>query len=98
MLRVLLPHFRRVIATEFQENPRAVPVEQIAQWCREEFVRVGRPDGDDSLQSYKLPTDAWAAARKFAAPDELICIAGSFFIAAELRSLAAAGAAHGVPA
>ena len=28
MLRALLPHFDRVVMTEFQENPRAVPAEQ----------------------------------------------------------------------
>jgi dihydrofolate synthase/folylpolyglutamate synthase len=98
MLRVLLPHFDRVFATEFQENPRAVPVDQITSWCRDEFARVGRRIGSDGLKCYKIPAHAWAEARKSAAADELICITGSFFIAAELRSLVAAEAAHGVPA
>jgi dihydrofolate synthase / folylpolyglutamate synthase len=98
MLRVLLPHFRRVIATEFQENPRAVPVEQITEWCREELGRIGHPSDESRLQAHKFAVDAWAVARKAAAPDELICITGSFFIAAELRGLAAAAAAQGVPA
>ncbi len=97
MLRVLLPHFRRIIATEFQENPRAVPVEQITQWCREELNRIGRPANGDHLQSHPLARDAWTAARKSVAADDLICITGSFFIAAELRGVAA-GAAQGVPA
>jgi dihydrofolate synthase / folylpolyglutamate synthase len=93
MLRVLLPHFQRVIATEFQENPRAVPVEQITAWCQEELARLGRPLDAASLQACKLPADAWALAlRAAAAADELICITGSFFIAAELRALAAVAA------
>jgi dihydrofolate synthase/folylpolyglutamate synthase len=93
MLRVLLPHFQRIIATEFQENPRAVPVEQITAWCREQLTRLGRPAGDEHLQSRKLASDAWAFARQNAAPDQLICITGSFFIAAELRALVAAAVA-----
>jgi dihydrofolate synthase/folylpolyglutamate synthase len=97
MLRVLLPHFERVIATEFQENPRAVPVEQITAWCREEFIRLGRPVSADNLQSRKLAVDAWSLARHAARPHQLVCITGSFFIAAELRALAAA-AAPSVPA
>ena len=97
MLCVLLPHFQRVIVTEFQENPRAVPVEQIMTWCREELNRVGRPADAASLQACRLPAEAWALARRAAAADELICITGSFFIAAELRALATADAPH-VPA
>jgi dihydrofolate synthase / folylpolyglutamate synthase len=93
MLRVLLPHFQRVIATEFQENPRAVPVEQITAWCREELSRLGRPADGAHLQSRQLATDAWSLARQGATPDKLICITGSFFIAAELRALAVASAA-----
>jgi dihydrofolate synthase / folylpolyglutamate synthase len=98
MLRVLLPHFQRVIATEFQENPRAVPVEQIADFCQEELTRLGRPPDDERLQARKLATEAWSLARRWAGADHLICITGSFFIAAELRALAAATAAGGVPA
>jgi dihydrofolate synthase/folylpolyglutamate synthase len=89
MLRVLLPHFQQVIATEFQENPRAVPVEQITAWRREELDRLGRPADAAQLQACKLPAEAWALARRGAAANELICITGSFFIAAELRAIAA---------
>jgi dihydrofolate synthase/folylpolyglutamate synthase len=98
MLRVLLPHFNRVIATEFQENPRAIPVEQINDWCRDELSRLGRPANERSLQSRKHPAEAWTLAHQDAAADHLICITGSFFIAAELRALAAAHAAPRVPA
>jgi dihydrofolate synthase/folylpolyglutamate synthase len=103
MLSVLLPHFQQVIVTEFQENPRAIPVEQLAQWCREELARLGRPATQDDLPSNplharKLPAEAWSLARELARPDQLVCITGSFFIAAELRGLVAATAAPSVPA
>jgi dihydrofolate synthase / folylpolyglutamate synthase len=108
MLALLLPHFQRVIVTEFQENPRAIPVEQLATWC-EELVPLSRREGlgeglptpleaaiGDQLHIRKLPVEAWSLAQQLATPDELICITGSFFIAAELRGLVAATTAPSV--
>jgi dihydrofolate synthase/folylpolyglutamate synthase len=85
MLHVLVPHFERIVLTKFQENPRAVPVEQLAQWTREELTRLGREGGPDCLALTELPGEAWDVARGWAGGDDLICVAGSVFIAAELR-------------
>jgi dihydrofolate synthase/folylpolyglutamate synthase len=93
MLSVLLPYFGRVVVTQYQENPRAVPVEALAATCREELVRLGRAVDDQVLRAEPLPADAWRLARQWAEDDELICITGSFFIAAELRPIATAAAA-----
>jgi dihydrofolate synthase/folylpolyglutamate synthase len=92
MLRVLVPHFERIVLTQFQENPRAVPPAQLVAWCGEELVRLGRPAMGDHVQMCDKPAEAWAAARAWAADNELICIAGSVFIAAELRGVATADA------
>lgn len=92
MLRVLLPYFQRVIATEFQENPRAIPVSQIAEWCREEKLRLSQSADAAHVQMCPLPADAWRLALEWSKPDQLLCITGSFFIAAELRGLATAAA------
>jgi dihydrofolate synthase / folylpolyglutamate synthase len=35
------------------------------------------------------PAEAWAAARHWAGPDDLVCITGSFFLAAEMRHVMA---------
>jgi len=76
---VLLPHFEHVIATEYQESPRAMPLEKLAALMRPSC---------DVLQC-ATPTEAWKAARQLAenhqADEPMICITGSFFIAAELR-------------
>jgi dihydrofolate synthase / folylpolyglutamate synthase len=85
MLHVLVPHFQRIVLTKFQENPRAVPVDQLAAWTREELARVGRTDEADYLALTELPAEAWDVARGWAGGDDLICVAGSVFIAAELR-------------
>lgn len=93
MLRVLAPYFQRIIATEYRENPRAIPVDQIAQWCREEKQRLGQSADASQVASCSLPSDALRLAREWTKPNQLLCITGSFFIAAELRGLATSAAA-----
>jgi dihydrofolate synthase / folylpolyglutamate synthase len=92
MLRVLAPHFERVVLTRFQDNPRAVPTSQLLGWLREEYGRLGLPFDEHRVQTREKPAEAWRLARSWAADDELVCIAGSVFIVAELRGLAAADA------
>jgi dihydrofolate synthase / folylpolyglutamate synthase len=92
MLRVLLPYFDRVVATEFQENPRAVPARQLAGWCREELLKLDRVADEECVAERPAPEDAWRLARQWAQPGDLLCITGSFFIAAEMLPLVAAAA------
>jgi dihydrofolate synthase/folylpolyglutamate synthase len=93
MLRALVPHFSRIVVTQFQENPRAVPVGQLLKLCGAELARLGRLEDAEHLAQRVVPEEAWRLARRWAADDELVCIAGSVFIAAELRPLATADAA-----
>jgi len=96
IVRALLPHFTHVIATEYQENPRAVPAERLGQIVHEELARLdgNAPVARTCLQP--LPGDAWQLAQNLAnertATESLICITGSFFIAAELRPILLANA------
>ena len=83
IVRVLAPHFQRVIVTEYRNNPRAVATEELGQIVRAELAKFNRADVTVTEQSQ--PTEAWRLARQGAQPDQLICITGSFFIAAELR-------------
>jgi dihydrofolate synthase/folylpolyglutamate synthase len=82
IVRVLLPYFQRIIVTEYRNNPRAVETEKLAQLVREELANFG---GSAVVIENSLPHEAWRWAREGAEPDQLICITGSFFIAAELR-------------
>jgi dihydrofolate synthase/folylpolyglutamate synthase len=82
----LVPHFDRIIVTQYRENPRAVPADQLADIAKEWSTSV-------SLQPQ--PANALAHARETARPGELVCIAGSFFLAAELRPHVLAGLVRG---
>jgi dihydrofolate synthase/folylpolyglutamate synthase len=77
----LLPHFHRVIFTQYQNNPRAVPPEELAasarRCCEKPFEIC--PD----------PAAAWSRVETLAGEEDLVCITGSFFIASEIRALLA---------
>ncbi len=86
IVRVLLPHFSQVIATEYQNNPRAVPADELAQIIRQQQV-TANPTAE--VAECPTPLDAWHLAQQYAQQAKsqapLICVTGSFFIAAELR-------------
>jgi dihydrofolate synthase/folylpolyglutamate synthase len=90
MLRQLLPRFDCVVLTSFQNNPRNVPLEELA--------RLARTLSERPFHIAPDPASAWKLARRFATERDLICIAGSFFIAAELRELILDSARPGQPA
>ena len=83
---MLLPHFDSVIATAYLNNPRAVPADKLARIIREQQTIA---NSKAEVVVSPLPLDAWHLAQQFAqetkGSDPLICITGSFFIAAELR-------------
>jgi dihydrofolate synthase/folylpolyglutamate synthase len=77
MFDVLAQYFQRFYLTRYQQSTRAVPPEQLAAWLPPDKEHVICP----------TPTDAWYAARADATPDTLVVIAGSVFLAGELRPL-----------
>jgi dihydrofolate synthase/folylpolyglutamate synthase len=79
MLRQLLPRFDSVVLTSFQNNPRNIPVDELA--------RLARSLGDQPLHVAADPPSAWKLARRLVGKPDLVCVTGSFFIAAELREL-----------
>ncbi|MEX2091834.1 MAG: folylpolyglutamate synthase/dihydrofolate synthase family protein [Pirellulales bacterium] len=83
IVRELAPHFDRVMVTQYQENPRAVQAIDLAELVRAE-------SGDTTGRQVTVcatPREAWNTVRRSAEPGELVCIAGSFYLAAELREL-----------
>ena len=76
MLAQLLPRFDGVVLTRYLNNPRYVPVEELAS--------LARP-GAASLYCCETPLEAWQRIKELAMPDDLVCVTGSFFLAAEMR-------------
>lgn len=82
MLELALGHFDRVILTRFLNNPRATDEHQLWVWSQEICAREGwQPE----LVTAATPQEAWALAAADAGANGLICVAGSLFLASELR-------------
>jgi len=77
MLGCLLKFFDEVVFTKYLDNPRAVEPEDLA-------AAAERISGN-RFPHFPTPKAAWEAISSTADPDDLICITGSFFIAAEMR-------------
>ncbi|MHB1038336.1 MAG: bifunctional folylpolyglutamate synthase/dihydrofolate synthase [Pirellulales bacterium] len=77
MLEILLPRFDEVILTSYANNPRRVPVE--------ELDALAGPLGGPPRRLCPDAAGAWNAVRALAAAEDLVCITGSFYIAAEMR-------------
>jgi dihydrofolate synthase / folylpolyglutamate synthase len=77
MLKRLLPRFEQVILTRYSNNPRAMNIAEL-----ESLVAEMSPIARSSCPN---PAAAVERALQLASPDHLVCITGSFFLAAEAR-------------
>jgi dihydrofolate synthase/folylpolyglutamate synthase len=77
MLKLLLDGFDEIVYTQYTTNPRALPPAELEATA---FKLTGR-----HYPVFPKPADAWKSIRQSAAPDDLICITGSFFLAGEMR-------------
>lgn len=84
MLRLLLPKFDHVVLTKYVNNPRAVEPAELLNLATS--LTVEERNSVAKLELAAEPQSAWQRARELAGPADLICITGSFFLAAELRS------------
>ncbi|MCX7423489.1 MAG: bifunctional folylpolyglutamate synthase/dihydrofolate synthase [Planctomycetia bacterium] len=79
ILRQLAPCFDSIILTKYLNNPRAVLPDHLRH--------LMQTSGDFPCHIVETPADAWQLAQRIATPRDLICVTGSFFIAAEIREL-----------
>ena len=77
MLARLLQRFDDVVLTRYSNNTRAVEPQELAQVARE---LTGR-----EYPVYADSSQAWDALSDRTEPDDLLCVTGSFFLAAEIR-------------
>jgi dihydrofolate synthase/folylpolyglutamate synthase len=76
MLAAAAGRFDHVVVTRYLTNPRAATVERLADACR----RAGLP----AAQVAAGPREALRMARSLATRRGVVCVAGSFFLAAEI--------------
>lgn len=76
MIRALRGHFDQAFLTRYANNPRGVPVEDLARL----FAQEGLP-----FIASPVARQAWNMARAAARSEDLICVTGSVFLAGELR-------------
>ena len=76
MLAAAAGRFDHVIVTRYATNPRAAPVERLVNACR--LARL------PPARIAATPRAALTLARSLATGRGLVCVAGSFFLAAEL--------------
>jgi dihydrofolate synthase/folylpolyglutamate synthase len=79
LMEILNRHFDEIWLTRFQVNPRAVDLSALEQLGRQVITRPSRTFADLS--------QALAAAREPGREEDLVCVTGSFFLAAEARHL-----------
>jgi dihydrofolate synthase/folylpolyglutamate synthase len=87
MLEILLPRFDRVVLTRYWNNPRGLPLEQLAA--------MARKISSAAQEVVPTPSEAWRRVRQITTPEHLICVTGSFFLAAEIRHEIAAEQTRG---
>ena len=79
MLRQVTAWFDTIVMTSYVNNPRGVPVA--------ELERLTQLSHGATIHIATDAASAWKMARRLSGPDDLICVTGSFFIAAELRDV-----------
>ena len=84
MLEILLPHFSKVILTQYLSNPRRIPVAEVFELTQS--IQQETRNRSEVIVATS-PADAWLRAKECAVSESLICVTGSFFIAAEMREL-----------
>ncbi len=77
MLAVLTPYFDTTVLTRFEKNPRSVPPEHLLEMLGE--------DERTKCRTAATVAEAWSLAKSLADADDTICIAGSVFLAGEIR-------------
>lgn len=77
MLAELAPAFDHFHLTRFRSNPRSADPESLAAILRQ----LGKSD----LSIYPDPESAWVALRRVTSPGDQVVVAGSVFLAGELR-------------
>lgn len=80
MLEAARRAFDSIVLTRFISNTRALDSASLLKAAREAGFR--------SIRTVEPPVEALATARRLTGPEGLVCVAGSFFLAGEVRKAA----------
>lgn len=81
LCRRLFPHFDSIILTRYESNQRGMPLDDLS-------LLASGVTSNRSIHVENNPADAWQTALRICPEDGLICVAGSFFLAGEIRKIA----------
>ncbi len=84
MLQQLIDWAGEIVLTQYLDNPRGVTTAEVTAIAEKIAASSCTPA---TLLSAHTPKDAWHLARQHADKDRLVCITGSFFLAAELAPM-----------
>ncbi len=88
MLQLLLPHFDSVILTQYHNNPRSMRPADLRQLvARVAFGSTSQARAAPTVSIAPDPLAAWQRCRREIDAESLVCVTGSFFLAAELRGV-----------
>lgn len=82
MLRIAASYFDRFVLTRFHNNPRALEIEQL----REIMAQVTDPLRLPTVETHDHPEQAFRHALHDAQPADVVVVAGSLFLLAEIGS------------
>lgn len=85
MLTRLLPEFDQCLLTRFRNNPRSADPQTLFNLA---VSLTSNWPQEPRLELFSDPETAWSRIGEIASPDDLVCITGSFYLAAELRLIA----------
>lgn len=91
MLLCLLPEFETVICTQYQDNPRAMPVDQLERAAQLAKSKLKLPS---EIIKLATPAEAWRFAQQQTPPPAIVVATGSFFLAAEFNRCLQANDEH----
>ena len=83
ILGVLAGYFDEFHLTKYGNNPRSVEPAKLAALLK--IIAPGKP-----AAIHASSVEAWRVARSRTEPSDLLCVAGSVFLAGELRPVVAA--------
>jgi len=79
MLRQLVPRFSSIVMTRFQGNPRGADPQRLRMLAVQQF-----PEREADVECVENPAEAWDQVRRRLTRQHLLCVTGSFFLAAEV--------------